>query len=86
MYIGQNSIHCLKAFLEGWYLRNPEDVIDLYIMEKFEEWVELKYNVDSSISWSDILLENSKNETEALNLFFKEFDECINLIEKNFDD
>lgn len=75
MYIGQNSISCLKAFLDGWYLRDPDNVIDSEIMDNFQDWVESRYKSDSAESWANIILDHAKNETEALKLFFKEFDE-----------
>ncbi len=75
MYIGRNSISCLKSFLDGWYLRNPEEVVDGIFMEQFQIVIERKYEAKSSKSWSDILLYNSQDESKALELFFKEFDE-----------
>ncbi|GAA4276490.1 hypothetical protein [Aquimarina mytili] len=77
MYIGRDSISCLKAFLDGWYFRNPTGVVDTDVMNKFQDWTEKKYSTKSSKSWSDILLYNSQDESKALELFFKDFDEFI---------
>lgn len=74
-YIGKNSISCLKAFLDGWYLRNPNKVIDANIMNEFQEWIEKKYDIKTNKSWNDILLFNSQDEGKALELFFTEFNE-----------
>lgn len=73
-YTGRNSISCLKAFLDGWFIRSPLNVIDSITMEKFQEWIELKYNVSSSHSWCDIILFHSQDESTALIKFFEEFD------------
>ena len=73
MYIGRNSISCLKAFIDGWYLRNPSGIIDGHIMEEFQDYIEKKYNETSCRSWCDILLYNSQDENKALELFFEEF-------------
>lgn len=78
MFIGRHSILCLKAFLDGWYIRNPKGIIDDDIMGAFQDYIEIRYKEKDSISWCDILLKNSKDESDALNLFFKEFDICLN--------
>lgn len=75
MYIGRNSISCLKAFIDGWYLRTPETVIDSTVMDDFQNWVEKKYNIKTSHSWCDIILFYSQDENDALSNFFREFDE-----------
>ncbi len=75
MYIGKNSILTLKAFLDGWYLRAPKTIIDGNIIDGFQESIEKKYNCLENKSWSDILMDHSKNESDSLDLFFKEFNE-----------
>lgn len=82
MYIGKNMISCLKAFLDGWYLRNPDGIIDVNIMGAFQDYIEKKYNQPSYRSWCDILLYISQDESIALDLFFEEF---FRLIEQNSD-
>lgn len=83
MYISKNYISCLKAFLDGWYLRNPTDVTDAEVMDGFQDWIEKKYDIKSSHSWSSILLFYSQDEGKALELFFEEFDEWLAVCEKN---
>jgi hypothetical protein len=75
MYISRHSIVCLKAFLDGWYLRSPQDVSDADIMEKYQDWICEKYNVKTSHSWDRILLFYSQDEFDALNLFFSIFND-----------
>jgi hypothetical protein len=73
MYLGKRSILCLKAFIDGWYLRSPETVEDRDTMSAFQEWIEKKYNIQSSQSWDRIILFYSQDEYDALEIFFKEF-------------
>lgn len=77
LYLGCNTISCLKAFLSGWYLRDPNDdeIIDSDIMEKFQIWVTETFDVKTSHSWDKILLFYSADEYEALNKFFEYFEE-----------
>mgnify|MGYP001579468550 CR=1 FL=1 len=78
MYIGCNSISCLKAFIDGWFLRAPESVIDSNVMDEFQRWIERKYNIDTAHSWKDIILFYSQDEGDALLKFFDEFEEWKN--------
>lgn len=75
MYLGRNSISCLKSFLDGWYLRDPDNVIDAEIMNDFQSWVEKKYDVSGNQSWCDIILFYSQDEGTALTNFFRHFDQ-----------
>ena len=74
MYIGRNAISCMKAFIDGWFLRSPDTVIDPEVMEGFQVWIEKKYNVSENHSWCDIILFHSQDESDALDNFFQEFD------------
>lgn len=74
MYIGSNSISALKAFIDGWYFRDPGSVTDIQLINNFQEWIEAKYKVVSTQSWARILLFYSVDENAALQLFFKEFE------------
>jgi hypothetical protein len=74
MYIGGNSITSLKAFIDGWYFRDPNSVSDVEVMNKFQDWVQAKYKVTSTQSWAQILLFYSNDEYGALQLFFREFE------------
>ena len=73
VYIGKRSISCLKAFITGWYLRNPDEVEDSEILDKFQEWIQNKYHIYSH-SWNEIILFYSQDECDALDTFFKEFE------------
>jgi hypothetical protein len=71
MYLGKRSILCLKAFIDGWYLRSPETVEDSDTMSAFQKWIEKKYNIQSSQSWDRIILFYSQDEYDALEIFLK---------------
>lgn len=70
MYISRKYISCLQAFITGWTLSNSENISDLYILDKFQDYVSKKYDVVTSHSWASILLFYSADEGDALNLFF----------------
>ena len=74
MYLGVRSISCLKAFLDGWYLRYPAGVVDAEIMGKFQNWIENEYDAKGSQSWARIILFHSEDEYDALSKFFIDFD------------
>ena len=75
MYLTGESISCLKAFIDGWYLRSPKGLVDGHIMAEFEEFIEKKYGF--SRSWCQILLFFEIDEHRALKKFFEEFDEHL---------
>jgi hypothetical protein len=77
MYLGKRSISCLKSFLDGWFLRNPEAVTDGETMSYFQEWIEKKYKVSTSHSWCDVILFYSLDESDALENFFQYFNEYL---------
>ena len=78
MYITRNSISCLKAFIDGWFLRDPDNITDSEVMKNFQDWIENKYNIKSSHSWCDIILFYSQDESAALMKFFDEFQRWYN--------
>ena len=55
MYIGRNSIFCLKAFLDGWHFRNPKQTDNSEILIEFTDWIQAKFNIDRySVSWDKL--------------------------------
>jgi len=76
MYITRNDIFCLKAYLDGWFFRNPDSVIDSDIMDKFQNWIERKYSINTH-SWAHIIWFYSSDDNDALNNFFIKFDEFL---------
>jgi hypothetical protein len=80
MYLSRNYISCLKAFIDGWYLRDHNSIVDADVMGGFQDWIGKKYKITSSHSWCDIILFYSQDESTALNKFFDEFEEWLQLI------
>ncbi|MDO1450831.1 hypothetical protein Q0590_31445 [Rhodocytophaga aerolata] len=77
-YLGKKSVSCLKAFLDGWYLRDMTGVEDMHLMHYIQEAVEDYYNMKDTHSWDRILLFYSEDEADALAKFFILFDKIIN--------
>src|SRR5439155_10019704 len=75
MYVGQKSISCLRAFLNGWEFAHEGKVDDASLMQSFQEWVAKKCGVAPSQSWDRIILFDSQDEADAFEKFFLWFDE-----------
>ncbi|MBI3135484.1 MAG: hypothetical protein HYZ14_12480 [Bacteroidetes bacterium] len=75
MYIGKESIHALKAFIDGWYFRDTEGAMDTAFLGEFQKWTENRYAIKSGQSWADIILFYSYDEKDALTNFFKNYDQ-----------
>lgn len=77
MYITCSTISCLKAFLDGWYFRDPEGVVDTQLMSDFQEWIEKRFVNAGTQSYAQIILFYSADEYIALKQFFELFDEFL---------
>lgn len=83
MYIGENSISLLKAFLDGIAYAidvNKIDPKEDLNLEGFNDWVAKKYNYfESTAGWKNIILnENNQDEEKSLKEFFKLYDQFVN--------
>lgn len=83
-FLFERSITDLRTLMTGYYLAKMELNItpteqDLEF-DRFQQWIQNKYNVTASKSWATIILENSNNETEAFNGFFELLEEFKNEI------
>lgn len=76
LYLSRNSISCLKAFLDGWQLRRPDEIADPGIIVEIQSRVECTYGI-AGHSWDKILLLFSQDEGDALSRFFSIFDEAM---------
>ncbi|QEY26176.1 hypothetical protein [Neisseria zalophi] len=78
MYIGDNSIFCLKAFLDGWHFRNPKNANNSQMLVEFTGWLQKKYDIGTyNVSWDKILFFFYKDEKLALNKFFLDFNQFL---------
>lgn len=77
LYLPYNSIRCLKSFIMGWYIRNPEGVEDFELLENdFMKWIHSRYRINIH-SWDRTIEFFSHNEYDALDSFFNLFDEFL---------
>jgi len=77
MYLGANSISCLKAYLDGWYFRDVEGIDDIEIMNSFQTWIEKRFSINGVQSYARIILFYSQDECSALRTFFELFDSFL---------
>lgn len=78
VYLGKPSISCLQAFLSGYNVAQYQ--LDLRLkpenpLDGFQDWIQKKFNIDSSQSWANIILFFSQDERDALDIFFQLFEE-----------
>jgi hypothetical protein len=83
MYLGQPSVDHLFMFLVGYKTARRELGIELTEQEEdfcgeFQPWLQRKYQVQTVVSWAQIILMHSGDETEAFQMFFKLLDEFLN--------
>lgn len=77
LYLPYNSIRCLKAFIYGYFTREPETVYDFDILEHdFTRWVQNKYGVHNH-SWDRTIEFFSLNEYDAFSTFFELFNDFL---------
>lgn len=79
MYIGQCSITRLNMLLVGYSQARMELGLPRTEQEKnfdkFQEWIESKYNITASLGWDSIILLNSNDEKDAFYKFFQLFEQ-----------
>ncbi len=86
MYLTEHSISCLRAFLDGWYLRDPESVTEGSVLADFQDWIVEKYKVKSSHGWSQIIRFYSQDDYDALDRFFELFESWLKASEDSKSD
>ncbi|MEA5467554.1 hypothetical protein [Spirulina sp. 06S082] len=79
MYLNFPSLPCLDSFLTGYFLAKSEmDIIpsaEEVEFDTFQEWIQEKFNIESTQSWAKIILFYSVSEQDALDNFFKWLEE-----------
>ena len=84
VYLGKPSISCLQAFLSGYNVAQYQLGLPLQQenpLDGFQDWIQKKFNIDSSQSWANIILFFSQDERDALDIFFQLFEEfCQNKV------
>lgn len=79
LYLGNYSIINLHSFLSGYILARLEldvpQTEEEHQFDKFQSWIENKFNARGTHSWAKIILFHSMDERDAFDHFFKLFDE-----------
>lgn len=74
LYLSRCTISALKAFLDGWYMRDPTNIINEKFFGNFQFYIEDYYEVKGH-SWDKIILLFSQDEHDALDTFFARYNE-----------
>ncbi|EKW1657712.1 hypothetical protein ACJO73_24520 [Citrobacter freundii] len=77
LYLSRHTISALKAFLDGWQMRNPEEIANIEILTNFQSYIEDYYEIGGH-SWDKIILLFSQDEKDALDNFFIRYNEMKN--------
>lgn len=81
MYLGQNSIFSLQAFLDGYYYARREIKTPLTDEEKYFQafliWIRERFEVKGGQLWASILRFQSADEGAAVKLFFDLLDDYM---------
>jgi len=80
MYIGKHSIFCLRAFMDGWYFRNPNEDVQMQLLNDFTLWLQNSFfnGKEYSCSWCEFIYWMSYNdENKALDKFFILFEQYL---------
>lgn len=82
MYLGGKSIVRLTHFLDGiGYALAYEDEqhANPGVLQGFQEWLQIRYDIPSSQHWSRILLFFAANEEDAFDSFYRHVEEFLSL-------
>ena len=74
LYLSRHTISALKAFLDGWQIREPKEIVNIEILIRLQSYIEDYYGVTGH-SWDKIILLFSQDEHDALNTFFIRYNE-----------
>ena len=81
-YLGKPSITRLRMFLDGYGMARCDLGLPRRSQQKefsgFQEWIQTRFNITSTHGWDDIILFYSVDERDALDNFFKLFEQFCN--------
>lgn len=77
MYVGTNSVAKLASFLRGYQYALEKQGLgrDGDFLAAFQEMAQSRYGVKTSKAWEDILLFQSSDDHEAMELFWRLYDD-----------
>ncbi|MBW4471770.1 MAG: hypothetical protein KME45_15365 [Stenomitos rutilans HA7619-LM2] len=86
MYLGRPSLTRLRMLLLGYSLARRELNLPLTEQEKsfdgFQDWIQQRFQIQSSQAWDSIILFHSTDEQEALTRFFQLFEEFCEAVKR----
>lgn len=81
IYLGSPSVSNLYMFLCGYGFSRQEQGLEVTAEEKeferFQAWVQRRFNVSASVSWAKIILLHSTDERAGFELFFDLLDTFV---------
>ncbi len=81
LYIGNSSISNLYMFLTGYHFARCQLSIPLSVQERefqeFQPWLQEKFGITTSQSWSQLILFHAVDERDAFDRFFELFEEFL---------
>ena len=79
MYLGRNSLVCLRSFLDGWCARGAGLGVkgEEGALDRFQLWVESRFRMENTTSWDRIIICFSQDDADALRRFFDLFHEFV---------
>ena len=78
MFIGAKSLNRLAMFISGYaYCIYKNEGRELCFFREFQEYIQNKYNIQTSQNWSRIICFFSRTDEEAFDKFYKLLDEFL---------
>jgi hypothetical protein len=82
MYLGKRSITRFRMLLDGYSMARMELGLPRTEQEskfdRFQEWIQTKFNITSSHGWDSIILFHSVDERDAFDKFFQLYQQFLN--------
>jgi hypothetical protein len=73
-FLGERTIQSLDTFINGWFIGRGYGA-DNGVMSKFNKFVEKRYEITTTHGWARTINHHSRDSYDALNQFFKLFNE-----------
>lgn len=82
LYLGKPKVERLKAFIDGYMTYMEEEGTYCVLFDEFQSFVQKRYKIYSSQNWSNIIDFFSSSDQNAFDLFYKLFDEFLEIKQK----
>ena len=81
-FIPQPRIMNLRSFINGWISGKEENFSEKKLIDRFNKWLNKKFEIRPSQSWEKVIFYYSSGELDAFKQFFELFDEFNNRVSK----